>query len=280
MEIWSIGTALRNPIRIPNFLRVLSNFSGTIWNEQAQLDYYIELIRQGVVRSKNVSAYQLNVPQTQSRNLMYSSYEDAPMRGRVLGSLFDKLGFVNLNQGILVFTNRGTGIINGTISLSNALIEGLIDWQFVHSISQWSNIVSGLPATQSFSPFIATLYLIGRVNYISGSNYGITYREFNYFAKTLDNYNLVDVFANFIVNTRNNQNSAQSFIQYVDSNFTNIQNANDYIDNDIKYFVESALIQSNYVTNGLNCNFANLNYSHINYIRNIVNTYIPNNLPI
>lgn len=280
MEIWSVGTALRNPLRIPEFLEVLSNFSGVIWDNQAQLDYYIELIRQGQVRPRNVSAYQLNVSQVQARNIMCNNYEDAPIRGRVLGSLFDKLGFVELNQGRLVLTNRGIGIINGTRSLNNALVEGLTDWQYIHTISQWSNIINGLPYSQSFSPYIATLYLIGRVNYISGSNTGITYREFNYFAKTLDNYSLVEIFANYIVNTRNNSVNTTNFIRYVDRNFTNIQNANDYIDNDIKYFFASTLILSNYVSNGYNCSFANLDYNQINQIRNIVHSYIPNSLQI
>ncbi|OOM78824.1 AlwI family type II restriction endonuclease [Clostridium sp. BL-8] len=280
MEIWSVGTALRNPLRITGFLGVLNNFLGANWDNQCQLDYYIELIRVGEVSPRNISANQLMVIQTQARSIMLSNYEDAPMRGRVLGSLFEKLGLVDLNRGVLALTNRGNQLLNGNITLSESLIEGLSEWQYIHAQSQWSSIVNGLPISRRFSPFVATLYLIGRVNILSGSNTGISYREFNYFAKTLDNYSLVDIFANCIINIRANPNNAATFITYVNNNFTNIKNANDYIDNDIKYFVQSELIQSNYIGNGLNCNFANLNYVHLNEIINIVHTYIPNALQI
>ncbi len=280
MQIWSIGTALRNPKRIPGFLNILNNFSNSIWDTQTQLDYYIELIRQGEVTGANFNAHQLNVSQDTARNLMYDRYKDAPIRGRVLGSLFDKLGFIDLSQGRLVLTTRGNGIINGTVLLSDALINGLMEWQYINSQPQWCNSVNGLPISQDFSPFVATLYLIGRVNYVSRNNTGITYKEFNYFAKTLDNYGLVDIFAHYIINSRINQNYAAGFIRYVDDNFINIRNATDYIDNDIKYFCESTLIQSGYIGNGPNCNFANLNYNNINQIRNIVNNCMPGALPI
>lgn len=278
MEIWSIGTALRNPTRIPGFLCVLQGFFGRYWDEEAQLDYYIELIRQGVVTRGIISANDLvGLTQQQARDLMYTNYTDAPMRGRVLGSLMEKIDLINTNGGLNA-TNIGAQLLNGNIPLSEALIEGLAGWQYVHDQyqyqSQWQGRIENfnLGPTYQFSPFIATLYLIGRVNQLSNNRDGITYQEYIYFAKTMDHYDLVELFARYIVAARNDRNLLIQFIQYVRANCQNLRNGDDYADNDIRYFQETGLIVGE--------NPLNINYMHIATIRNIIANHVPNMLPI
>lgn len=276
MEIWSIGTALRNPNRIPKFMNILSKFDGCFWNDQTQLDYYIELIRKGEVEPKKIISSQLNVSQNQARKIMYNNYRDAPIRGRVLGSLLCKLDFIDLSQYKVKFTNIGTEIVNQTIPLNDALIDGLTKWQYISSVSQWSSFLKTQLITQNFSPFVAILYLIGRVNRISGNKSGITYQEYNFFAKTLDNYDLVNYFACLIVFSRLNKHYRAVFMSYVRKRCNNFRNTDDYSDNDIKYFTATGLVSSS----GQNNSFANIDYSNLKRIKFIVKNNIPDSLSI
>ncbi len=268
MEIWSIGTALRDPRRIPSFLNILAQFNNRYWDEEAQLDYYIELIRNGLVPKATIKSHQLNIAQPAARNLMYKTYTDAPMRGRVLGSLFNKLGFININNYNLTLTNRTISLLNGNISLSEALIAALSEWQYVHSFSQWNNVFDNIPRLEysSFSPFVSTLYLISRVNSLSGNNEGISYQEYKLFAKTIDHYSLIEPFANMIINSRNNGQYLDNFKNFIVNNFDNLNNLEDYSDNDLKYFSETGLI--------LVQQRINLNYDEIGRIENIIRANI------
>lgn len=249
MEMWSLGTALRNPYRIEEFLRVLSRFDGEIWNNNTQLDYYIELIRSNVVNPKKVRISDLNCNQQEARRIMRTRYEDAPMRGRVLGSLFEKLGIINIINNRINITQIGSNILERNGDFSENLIEALRSWRYINPISQLNNSIR----TVNFNPFIATINVIGRVNQIIGENSGISYQEYIFFVKILDSYDLIDYSANLIVNSRRDTRILQNQIEFVRRNCINDYNENDYSDNEIKYFVATNLLTFN---NGI----LNLNY--------------------
>ncbi|MBT9832397.1 AlwI family type II restriction endonuclease [Clostridium baratii] len=249
MEMWSLGTALRNPYRIEEFLEVLSHFDGEIWDGNTQLDYYIELIRRGVVNPRNIRRSDLNCNQPEARRIMRNRYEDAPIRGRVLGSLFEKLGIINIINNRINITQIGSNILERNGDFSENLTEALRSWRYINPVSQLNSSIR----TTNFNPFIATINVIERVNQIIGEHSGISYQEYILFVKILDCYDLVDYYANLIVDSRRDRRVLQNQIEFVRRNCINDYNENDYSDNEIKYFVATNLLTFN---NGI----LNLNY--------------------
>lgn len=247
MQMWSLGTALRNPRRIQDFLIVLENFiqiNGGYWDEVDELDYYIELIRAGVVRPVNVRANTLNCVQQEARRIMLNNYEDAPIRGRVLGSLFCKLGLVTIRDQIQL-TNLGVHFINYTteVQFQNCLIEALDNWRISNGVSQLTNIEQGNPQSIDFSPFLATEDIIREVNRLEGRETGISFREYIYFVKILDSNQLILRSANLIVQSRRNPSILRDRINYVRLNCTNSYNDSDYADNEIRYFTNTGILE-------------------------------------
>ncbi|MGL4849190.1 MAG: AlwI family type II restriction endonuclease [Clostridium sp.] len=243
MQMWSLGTALRNPRRIQRFLITLQNCierNGGSWNENDELDYYIELIRDRVVNPNNVSANELNCSQQEARMIMLDSYEDAPIRGRVLGSLFHKLGLVRITNQIQL-TNLGINFMNHTTEaeFQNCLVAALSNWQINNGVSQLRGTVQGNPQSNEFNPFLATEAIITEVDRLEGRITGISFKEYIYFVKVLDSSDLILSSANLIFESRRNFNILEERINYVKLNCTNLSNDSDYADNEIKYFTNT-----------------------------------------
>lgn len=253
MKIWSISTSLRNPNRIPQFLSILNMFNGQPWQHDTQIDYYVELIRAGFVNPKNIDPNNLPSSNIAARQYMCNYFTDPAMRGRTAVSPLKKFGYIEINNDIIYLTTRGTNLLNGAVTLRDSLLEGLIEWE--HSAN--------------FNPFIATLYFIQQVNNRSGNNTGISYYEFNIFVKTLTSYTQIDNFVNILLQARTNSSHLNQFESQYVANFTNFNNSDDYIDNDIKYFC-----LTNLILNRTGNNFLNLNYTYIHDINNIITSNI------
>ena len=63
MKAWSISTTIRNPERIPDFVRVAAKIEGRNWNNETQEDFYAWAIAMRVVtpESNNLSVESIRV---------------------------------------------------------------------------------------------------------------------------------------------------------------------------------------------------------------------------
>ena len=71
MKVWSISTSIRDPLRVPDFLRALAQVEGRVWDHKAQDDFYIHQIALRV--RKKISRAKLS---TESIRLLDSSEDD------------------------------------------------------------------------------------------------------------------------------------------------------------------------------------------------------------
>lgn len=245
MKIWSIGTAVRNPKRIEGFLEVLKLFDKKIWSKEAQIDYYIALIKFEKVHPKNISFEELeNLPIFEARKRIKQVYEDVPLRGRVIGSLFKKLGFVEIDENnIISLTPKAYGLLEKRDEFRLVLEESLVGWEEHTKISQWHSKFNTLHADVNFSPFIMTLYMIRKIDKIEKNNEGISIQEYLYFIKVLDSYELMDLFSEKIIKARKDINYSREYIENMDLNIENLNDAEDYLDNDLKYFCETGCLK-------------------------------------
>ncbi|BCJ93803.1 hypothetical protein acsn021_13720 [Anaerocolumna cellulosilytica] len=256
-QYWSVGTALRNPNRVIRCLDIIDTFAGITWTETTQLDYYIERILRGEVNPQNISVGRLRVlSQVDKRDYMYSNYEDAPMRGRVVGSLFEKLGLITTFPTINLTPLAKNGV-KGIITQQEMIKEALINWD----VGNGHNLCS---------PLVLTIYLILVVNnrYAIGSNVGmtgITVGEFRQFVMEIDDYSQIDNAVNNILSNRR----ALSGYFWEDST------EKDYKDNNLKYFKATDLVLTRYPISSSDNVLIDLDYTQRAELNRIINTYIP-----
>ena len=65
MKAWSISTTIRNPERIPDFVKVAERIEGRAWDNQTQEDFYAWAIAMRVVTPENA-----NLSVSSIRNLL------------------------------------------------------------------------------------------------------------------------------------------------------------------------------------------------------------------
>ncbi|HEU0085381.1 MAG TPA: AlwI family type II restriction endonuclease [Candidatus Paceibacterota bacterium] len=268
-KTWSISTTVRNPERIRDFLRILSEMEGEEWTRLNQKKFQVRLIQHKVYGYGEVQF--LNTLSPEHLQLMKNpdslTYEQAEeildaknyvgggdMRGRQSFNPIEKMGLAILDENNTVrISSFGRYFLKEDFDLGNVFFRSFLKWQLPNLFSRDFRAADGY----AIKPFIATLHLIKEVNRlwqdIGNNPVGISKQEFTIFVPTLINFGAITKTARKIIEFRNEKETAEDAVTFVKeyhhnhiSEFMNSRNATtikrtvhntiEYTDNIIRYF--------------------------------------------
>jgi hypothetical protein len=267
---WSIATALRNPDRARNFLKVLKKLEGSEWNEENQEKYQILLIQDRVYGYGSIQFYngltdkQVSVLEDLDKEISFDeakeifdskNYEAPAMRGRQSINPLKKLGFTIIENGKVLITELGNELLKEDFDYGEVFFRGFIKYQ----IPNPDNNDYSDDGTYNIKPFIGTLHLINEVNLLEKDRgnkaKGLSKEEFALFAPTMVSFEDIKKHAEKIIELRdrlkdkNKQEQKETLIKYkqdfasefLETNKVNLiekllKNLKDYGDNAIRYF--------------------------------------------
>lgn len=214
MKAWSISTTIRNPERIPDFVRVAGKIAGRSWDARTQEDFYAWAIALRVVtpETNNLSVSSLRILESDQEEIPFDKariifdekrYEDPPMRGRQQMAPLSANGLVSTDGGTVKITKLGQLIIDEKVTFSELMLNFALKFQVPQPQHKKYTIASGY----CIRPFAGTLALIQKVNdqweKESNKPVGLKWEEFCIFAPTLIDFNRIDSQARLIVDIRN-----------------------------------------------------------------------------
>ena len=267
---WSVTTTLRNPERLRDFLIVLKNIDGEVWNLETQKKYQILLIKYrkygyGSRQFYNgLSPKQINLINDLNKEISFreaedifntKGYEDPAMRGRQSINPLKKLGLVSIKEGKVCIADLGHLLLKDDYDLGEMFFRSFIKWQIPNLDNDDYRLADGY----DIKPFIGTLHLINTVNkktIVNGEEpKGISKQEFSLFVPTLVSYKNIEKYADEIIKLRtelkgkNKQEHKRTFEKYKKQFVRNFlgskntreieklsNNLKDYGDNAIRYF--------------------------------------------
>lgn len=214
---WSITTTLRNPERLRDFLIVLKNIDGEVWNLETQKKYQILLIKYrkygyGSRQFYNgLSPKQINLINDLNKEMSFreaedifntKGYKDPAMRGRQSINPLKKLGLVSIKEGKVCITDLGYLLLKDDYDLGEMFFRSFIKWQIPNLDNDDYRLAEGY----DIKPFIGTLHLINTVNKKTIANgeepKGISKQEFSLFGPTLVSYKNIEKYADEIIKLR------------------------------------------------------------------------------
>ena len=268
---WSISTTVRNPDRIRNFLEILREFEGKIYDEKNQINFQIKLIQNKLYKPMNLSEklskyYDLptnmsfkqageifNFMRKRSRVLD----EDPGFRGRTSLAPLSKMGLVISKRkiGKLFITNLGKKFLKKDSDIGEIFLEYFYKWTLPNPNDNNFSLQDGF----NIAPFVATIKIISEVNNrwkeLGEKQKGISKEEFSFFVTTTINYKNISETVNEIISLRRKLKNKSSLELkkikkkilrekvadfFGDSSeeglIKNIGNLKDYGDNAIRYF--------------------------------------------
>ena len=185
---WSISTTVRNPERLPDFLRVLQQLEGEEFNKENQIKYQVLLIKQRLYHPTKIPAKYKESLEDPAKEVSYElaeeifnlqDYEDPAMRGRQSANPLSKLGFAIAREstGKIILTELGKAFLLPNPNIGYIFFKSLLKLQFPNP---WSDDFS---AKKCFNirPLIGVLHLIAKTKYL-------TRDEFALFVPTLINF--------------------------------------------------------------------------------------------
>jgi hypothetical protein len=273
MKVWSISTSIRDPLRVPDFLRALAEVEGRVWDHKSQDDFYIYQIalrvRKKISRAKlSVESIRLldgsedDLSYKQARTIFdENQYVGDGMRGRNDIALLVDLGLADKTENVRI-TPLGKALLNHEIEMKEIMLNFALKLQ----VPQAEHSKYKPELGYAIRPFTGTLSLIRKVNSIwakaGHEPKGLSWDEFCIFVPTLINYSQIDNQAQFIVDLRNKvkaektpkakdeifNSSIQSFLEpllersekVTDKKLLN--NLFDYGDNAFRYFQQSMFL--------------------------------------
>ena len=270
MKYWSISTTVRNPDRIPEFLKAAEPVLGLPWTDETMVRYICELIRRRLYEPLNLSDAQRSLFEDFDTELTIEEakeifdskeYVDPPMRGRTAIAPLRDLGLLVLSPEVQL-TKLGEDLNLEKISLQDVLINYNLKWEV--PTPEHTSYRHG--EGWNIKPFVGTLALIQRVNEkweeLGNNSVGVSREEFNIYAPTLIDFEYIELFAQRIVDARlaranaigagAKQAAMNSAIQghlstlpHGDGIVTDkdLSNLNDYGDNLIRYFRKTGYIE-------------------------------------
>ena len=197
-DVWSINTTIRNPERLQGFLRVLSLLEGEIFDEETQGLYQKELIRHKLFMP-NATPEELKMEyenpepfSDEDAEKIFSLVNDPAMRGRTSASRFNQMGLAiaRKKKGPVVITDLGRDFLDDDFSKEhNFLFNYFVKWQLPNPLENGY-------ADFDIKPFLATLYVINKVNDLEGNRKnkrkGISKNEFALFIIPMKKYTEID----------------------------------------------------------------------------------------
>ncbi len=273
---WSISTTVRNPERIRDFLKILKELEGEVWDKENQKRFQVLLIQNKLYGFGNQQFY--NGLSKKHLELMNNpnkiTFEEAQeildsknytgggdMRGRQSFNPLEKMGLVFIDEDVKIRISAvGKSFLKEESDLGEVFFRSFIKWQLPNFDSNDFRKEDGF----SIKPFVGTLLLIERVNKKwkaeGGNPVGISRKEFSLFVPTLIDYKKIESYADEIIKLRKkmkNEKDKKKFFQKYSYDFvksfletTNkviidktIKNLSEYTDNIIRYFRLTRFIQ-------------------------------------
>lgn len=264
---WSISTTVRNPDRLRDFLRILKELEGQVFNTENQIKYQILLIQNKLYKPTNLTREQEGYFDDIEREVSFSvareifnaqGYEDPAMRGRNSVAPLNKMGLCvakNSAESVKI-TTLGEYFLSDDYDLGKLFFIHFLKWQLPNPASRTFSENDGF----TIKPFIGTLHLINEVNkkWTKQGNdpIGISKDEFSLFAPTLIDYQKISNQAEQLIEYRvglrsqkdekNRKQFREKFRKDFAKTFLGINtsseikkllnNLKDYGDNAIRYF--------------------------------------------
>lgn len=167
-EIWSLGTAVRNPERIPSFLGVVPD--GIVWNNDGNNLFFGSLVAARLYKptETDLDVYSINLLNRDGfltldeamHIIAQKNYTDLPMRGRNAMKPLEKLSLVTVSEdNILSITETGRFLRDGTITFEESVRSALLKIQFPNPRDQSNG--------KNIKPFVALVHLMWKIDNIA-----------------------------------------------------------------------------------------------------------------
>jgi len=272
MKAWSISTTIRNPERIPDFVKAVEPIVGATWNHESQIAYFANQIALRCYKptSANLSARNIQLLNDEDSEISLpkvyeiieeKNYKEVHLRGRTSMSPLVDNGLVTTFD-VVKLTSLGKALLAGEIPFNEVMMNFSFKWQVPQPNHHKFKVDEGY----SIRPFIGTLALIKRVNELwtaeGFERKGISWDEFCIFGPTLVDFTNINKWALEIVGLRKNLASAKGNVEK-DSVFNNtiskfleplldskesikdkkvLANLYDYGDNAFRYFKQTKFL--------------------------------------
>ena len=197
-DVWSINTTVRNPERLQDFLRVLSDFEGREFNREVQALYQKALVKNKLYKPNETPEHlkmEYENPEPfndQDTEEIFSLISSPDLRGRTSVSRCNQMGLAIAlqSQGPVVITDLGKDFLENDFSKDeNFFFNYFVKWQLPNPLEKGYNDFD-------VNPFLSTLYIINKVNDLEeqrgNKRKGISKNEFALFVITLRNYKRID----------------------------------------------------------------------------------------
>ena len=217
---WSITTTFRNPERLRDSLDVLKQLENSKWNKENQKKYQILLIQSRVYGYgetqfyNNLSQDMIDLIEEASKGISFEqaeqifnakNYVDPSMRGRQSMNVFQKFGFVAIENEKIKIKDLGKLLLKDDFDMGEIFFNSFLKWQKL----TLGNRDYKDNSRYDIKPFIGTLHLINAVNQKELARHkkakGISKKEFSLFVPTLVDFHNIDIYAGKIIALRDEQ---------------------------------------------------------------------------
>ena len=213
-EVWSINTTVRNPERLQDFLRILSEFEGQVFDRNVQATYQKALVKNKLYKPNETPEHlkmEYENPEPfndQDTEEIFSLISSPDLRGRTSVSRCNQMGLAIAlqSQGPVVITDLGRDFLENDFSKDeNFFFNYFVKWQLPNPLEKGYNDFD-------INPFLATLYIINKVNDLEeqrgNKRKGISKNEFALFVITLRDYRRIDDVCESIIQFREDSKKA------------------------------------------------------------------------
>ena len=199
-KTWSITTTVRNPYRLRDILRLVTEIENDVWDLESQKKIQILLIKNRLYGYDSKQFYaglteeQKEIINNTSKNITFEKaeeifnakkYTDPSMRGRQSLNPLKKFGFIFIQNKKIKITNLGKSFLKKDYNLQDIFLNSLLKFQIPNPILTGYEDIN----IYNIKPFIATLHVIKKVNEKEkergNKEKGISKYEFELFILTL-----------------------------------------------------------------------------------------------
>jgi hypothetical protein len=139
MKAWSISTTIRNPERIPDFMKAVEPIVGSSWSKDTQIEYFANQIAIGVYKPTEANLSPENIQLLKDEDAEISlakayeiidekEYTDVHMRGRTAMSPLVDNGLVTTFDTVKL-TSLGKALVEGEIPFNEVMLNFAFKWQ-------------------------------------------------------------------------------------------------------------------------------------------------------
>lgn len=247
--LWNPSTTVRNSRRIINFLLTAREIEGREWTHDTMIEYQARLIMHRYYNPNRYHPLMNNAVLSLDNALEifhYQNYVDEPMRGRNSLSPLRKLGLVSIDRDNIVRLTQ----------LGNNILENPNNFDTTQSMILWT-----FEDEANIRPFVATVRFIYELDQLCNNHNGVSYSEFGHYIMTLSYYTEISSTVQYLIDVRSGNQMPFTY-EDLSRRFTNFNNYDDYLDNNIRYLRDSSIID---ISNGrIQLNYENSDI--INYI--------------